>query len=341
MKQVKVQDAVGMVLCHDITKIVPSKFKGRAFTKGHIIKESDINELLDLGKENIYVWECAKGILHENEAALRIARAAAGAGIELSEPKEGKVDLIAAQRGLLKINVAALNQLNAINEIMMATRHNNTIVEKGDIVAGTRIIPLVIMEKKIKRVEKICYIAKGLVELKPLNTLKVGMVITGNEVYHGRIEDKFSPVIKKKMEYYNSQVFYQILAPDNKNLIKEAIEKLIDSGAELVVTTGGMSVDPDDVTPGAVKETGAKIVTYGTPLLPGAMFLLAYKGDIPILGLPGCVMYSKTTVFDLILPRIFIGEKITRDDITQMGHGGLCLGCPECRYPNCGFGKGH
>lgn len=339
MRQVKVQDAVGMVLCHDITKIVPDKFKGRAFKKGHIIKETDINELLNLGKDNIYVWECDEGTLHENEAAIRIAKVAIRKGISITEPNQGRVNLVAKERGLLKINIESLNQLNAIDQIMMATRHNNTLVQQGDIVAGTKIIPLVIAEEKIKMVENICSGLKGLVEVQPLKQLKVGMVTTGNEVYHGRIKDGFGPVVKKKMASYKSKIFEQIFVPDNKKLIKAAIEKLIKAGAELVITTGGMSVDPDDVTPGAVKDTGAEIVTYGTPLSPGAMFLLAYKGKVPILGLPGCVMFSKTTVFDLILPRVFAGEKITRYDIIQMGHGGLCLECPDCHYPNCSFGK--
>lgn len=340
MRQVRVQEAVGMVLCHDITKIIPGQCKGRAFRKGHMIKESDIDALLNLGKEHIYVWECPEGMLHENEAAMRMAKAAAGAGIGLTEPNQGRVNLAAIKRGLLKIDTAVLNQVNAVEQVMVAARYNNTPVEKGDIVAGTKIIPLVIAEEKIKTVENICSSKGALVEIRPYKTLKVGMVTTGSEVYHGRIQDGFGPVVKEKIRRYDSEVFEQIIVPDDKRLIKEAIEKLLDSGAQLVVTTGGMAVDPDDVTPGAVKETGAEIVTYGTPLLPGAMFLLAYQGDVPVLGLPGCVMYSKTTVFDLILPRIFAGEKITRSDITRMGHGGLCLECPACHYPNCAFGKG-
>jgi molybdenum cofactor synthesis domain-containing protein len=340
MKQVSVQEAVGMVLCHDITRIVPGQFKGRAFKKGHVIKKGDIDELLDLGKENIYVWEYTKGMLHENEAAMMAARAAVGAGIELTEPNQGRVNLKAAERGLLKINTSLLNKVNSIGQVMISTRHNNTPVKKGDIVAGAKIIPLIIAEEKIKTVKDICNDGEVLAEVRPFKTLKVGMITTGSEVYHGRIKDGFGPVVKKKIKEYGSEVFEQVFMPDDKHLIKEAIEKMLASGAELVITTGGMSVDPDDVTPGAIKETGAKIVTYGTPLLPGAMFLLAYKGDVPVIGLPGCVMYSKTTVFDLVLPRIFAGERIQGEDITQMGHGGLCLECPECHYPNCVFGKG-
>ncbi|RJQ39125.1 MAG: molybdopterin-binding protein [Nitrospiraceae bacterium] len=340
MKQVSVQEAVGMVLCHDITRIVPGQFKGTAFKKGHVIKQGDIDKLLDLGKENIFVWECVNGMLHENEAAIMTARAAAGDGIELMEPNQGRVNLKAAERGLLKINTSVLNKVNTVGQVMISTRHNNTLVEKGDIVAGAKIIPLVIAEEKIKTVKDICNDGEVLAEVRPFKTLKVGMVTTGSEVYHGRIKDGFGPVVKKKIEEYGSEVFEQVFVPDNKHLIKEAIERLLASGAELIVTTGGMSVDPDDVTPGAVKETGAEIVTYGTPLMPGAMFLLAYKGDVPVIGLPGCVMYSKTTVFDLVLPRIFAGERIKEEDITRMGHGGLCLECPECHYPNCVFGKG-
>jgi len=337
--KVKTEEAVGLVLGHDITKIVPQEFKGRAFKKGHIITQQDIPHLLNLGKEHIYVFNTDLDKIHENEAALRLAKAGGRAGIEFSEPKEGKVNLVAANSGILKVNKNLLNKINSIEDLMFATLHNNRPVKKGQVVAGTRIIPLVIDENPIKSVENLCR-GRKLVEIKSYRTYKVGIVTTGNEIFYGRIKDAFCPVLEKKVEPYGSQIIGQIIVPDNKELIKEAVHKLISEGAEIILTTGGMSVDPDDVTPTAIKELGTEIITYGAPVLPGAMFLLGYLEQVPIMGLPGCVMYAKTTIFDLILPRVLAGEKITKADIANLGHGGLCLECDICTYPDCSFGKG-
>ncbi len=339
MRKVKVEDAVGMVLCHDITKVVPGEFKGPAFKKGHIVKQEDVEELLKLGKDHIYIWECGNELLHENDAALRMAEAAIGEGVEYAQPSEGKVNITAAGPGLLKVNVEALNEINMIDEISFATQHTNRVVEQGDIVAGTRAIPLVVGKEKIEAMEKICAGRGPVVEVKEIRKLKVGLLTTGNEVYFGRIKDKFSPVVKKKMAQFGCEVVWHELAYDDADLIKEKIQGFIRQGAQIVITTGGMSVDPDDVTPSGVKGTGAELIAYGAPVLPGAMFLLAYLGDVPILGLPACVMYYKATVFDLVLPRVLAGERITRQEIARMGHGGLCMSCKECRYPVCPFGK--
>ena len=340
MKTVPVENSVGMVLCHDITRITPGEFKGRAFKKGHIIQQEDIPKLLDLGKRQIFVWELSEGFVHENDAAMRMAAAAAGPGISLSEPKEGKVSLSAQTAGLLKVNVAALNAINEVEQAMFATLHSNQRVAAGKTVAGTRIIPLVIEEAKINQIESICRQHYPVIEVKPFKSCSVGIVTTGSEVYYRRIEDKFGPVLFGKFAEFGCSVLKQIFVPDSIELIAESIRTLLERGAEIIAVTGGMSVDPDDVTPAGIRAAGGRIVTYGAPTLPGAMFLLAYIGAVPVLGLPGCVMYHKTTIFDLVLPRILAGEALTRQDITSLGHGGLCADCKECRYPDCGFGKG-
>ncbi|MDD2496638.1 MAG: molybdopterin-binding protein [Desulfitobacteriaceae bacterium] len=339
MKIIRVEEAVGSVLCHDITRIIPGKFKGRAFKKGHIISIEDIPELLKLGKEHIYVWERKEGYLHENEAALRIAKAAVGEGITLSEPQEGKVSLVAEWDGMFHIDEDMLIDANSIEHIVVATRNHRRLVKKGDIVAGIRVVPLTIEQEKIEQVEAIC--SKGsMINIKPLHSYSVGIVTTGSEIYHGRIKDKFGAVIKRKMELYGCKVLEQVFVPDDADLISEAIKTLVAKGADLITVTGGMSVDPDDVTPSGIRNTGAEIITYGAPVLPGAMMLVSYLGDIPVLGLPGCVMYAKTTIFDLVMPMVLIGEKITKKTVVKLGMGGLCLQCKECHYPNCTFGTG-
>lgn len=339
MKTVPVQDAVGMALCHDLTRIVPGKLKERAFKKGHVVQEGDVEVLLKMGKENLYVWEVADGFVHENEAARRIAIAAAGPGIRLTEPCEGRINLIADRDGLLKINLKALNSINAIDQMVFGTLHTNQQVVKKRGVAGTRVVPLVIEEEKIEQVEEICRQAYPLVEVKPFIAARVGIVTTGSEIYNGRIKDRFGPVLRKKFDSLNSTITRQILTSDDVEMTVKAIRELVDEGADMVVVTGGMSVDPDDQTPTAIRATGAKVETYGSPVFPGAMFMLAYLGDVPVVGLPGCVMYYRATIFELVIPRLMAGENVCRQDIVELGHGGFCENCPECHYPACPFGK--
>lgn len=338
MTEIPVQQAVGRILFHDITRIVPGEFHGRAFKKGHIIAPDDIDKLLKLGKDNIYVLDLEERYIHEDAAALRIAKAALGRGIQMMPPSEGKVRLLTTRPGLLKVNVAALERINAIDQIVFATDHTNRRVAPRKLVGGTRIIPLYTEEEKIVAVENICRECAPVIEVVPFKSLKVGVVTTGNEVYHGRIEDKFGPVMMAKISDLGSSVLRQILVPDSVPLTVQAIHDLLAQGAGMIVVTGGMSVDPDDRTPASIRAAGGREVTYGSPTFPGSMFMLAYIGDIPVVGVPGCAMYNKATVFDLLIPRILAGDRLTRADITTLGHGGLCLGCADCRFPNCGFG---
>jgi len=339
MKSIRVQDATGMVLCHDITEIIPGKFKGPSFRKGHVIKNSDIEKLLDLGKRFIYVFELTKDQVHENEAARRIAKTATGPGLFLTDPVEGKVTLSAASKGLLKVDAPALSLINQIQDIMFATLHGNQQVAVNQPVGGTRIIPLVTEEKRIQRVEVICRNHFPVVQVKPFIPHRVGLIVTGSEVFEGRIEDGFGPVVEKKFNNLGSHVMGSEKVSDNVDMTVKAIHKFIDEGADMITLTGGMSVDPDDQTPASIRAAGGKVIAYGAPVLPGAMFMLAYAQDIPVIGLPGCVMYHQTSIFDLVVPRLLTGESVTRDDIVTMGHGGFCSNCETCRYPICPFGK--
>lgn len=337
MKKVKVEESVGMVLAHDLTQIT-GEFKGAAFKKGHIIQDEDIERLKDMGKEYIYLLELGDHQIHENQAAVRMARSAGGVGIRFQDPSEGKVNFIAEYDGLLKVDVEMLDKINNIEDVCMAVLHSNTPVAKNQIVAGTRIIPLVTDKSKVEAVEDLCH-GKEIIAVKPYRAMRVGAVVTGNEVYYGRIEDRFAKVFQEKVNHYGSTLEKIIYAPDDARLIAEGINKLIEAGCEMVITSGGMSVDPDDVTPDGIRLTGARVVSYGAPVLPGAMLMLAYQGEIPIVGIPGCGMYHKTTIFDLIFPRLLAGETVTKADIARLGHGGLCTHCNPCTYPVCGFGK--
>ncbi|WP_294371789.1 molybdopterin-binding protein [uncultured Clostridium sp.] len=340
MKMINTVDAVGHILCHDITRIVKDVVKDTPFRKGHIVKEEDIPVLLSLGKEHLYIWEKKEGMFHENEAAEILFNICKNDYMKGTEIKEGKIELIADCEGLFRVDVERLDKINELDEIMIATRHTNYAVKKGDKLAGTRVIPLIIEESKLEEAKKIAG-DKPLLELIPYKKMKAGVVTTGSEVYHGRIKDTFTPVIIEKLKEYGIEVCWHKVVNDDNDMIINAIKEIKESGADMILCTGGMSVDPDDLTPGAIKKSGAEIITYGAPVLPGAMFLLGYFEDgTPIMGLPGCVMYSKATVFDLVLPRIAAGVRVTKKEISRMGHGGLCFSCKVCTYPRCEFGKG-
>lgn len=343
MKLVDTKDAVGTVLCHDITQIIKGVTKDARFRKGHVVKEEDIPVLLSLGKDHLYVWEAGDDMLHENDAARILCDLCKNEGMKESEVKEGKIELSAEYGGLLKIDKEKLFTVNSFGQMMIATRSGNTPVKAGDKLAGTRIIPLVIEKDKMQEVKDRVG-DTPILSLLPYKKKKAVILATGNEVYYHRIEDTFTPVVAEKIKEYGAEVTSTKQLPDDNELLTKTILEAIENGAEMVLCTGGMSVDPDDKTPLAIKNTGADIISYGAPVLPGAMFLLAYykKGDqiIPIMGLPGCVMYSKRTVFDLILPRIMADDKVSAEELAYLGEGGLCLGCKVCTYPNCGFGKG-
>ena len=339
MKLIRTEESEGHVLCHDITQIIKGVTKDARFRKGHIVTKEDIPVLLSLGKDNLYVWEKDESMYHENEAAEILKEVCINKNMSASSVKEGKIELTAQCDGLFRVDVERLDAVNDIDQVMIATRHTNTPVKAGDKLLGTRVIPLVIKKEKMEEVKKIVG-NSPLCELFPYKKQKAGIITTGNEVFYGRIQDTFTPVVVKKLEEYGIEVVEHITLGDEKEKITEVILQMKQRGCNLIVTTGGMSVDPDDQTPGAIKATGAEVISYGAPVLPGAMFCLAYFEDgTAVMGLPGCVMYAKTTIFDLILPRVAAGVPVTRKDLTRLGHGGLCLGCEECRYPACSFGK--
>ncbi len=340
-RTVPVEEAVGMVIPHDITEVRPGEFKGVAFKKGHIVKEEDIPYLKRLGKERIYVLEIGEGELHEDEAALRMASAVCGEGVGFEpRPTEGKVTLFAEREGLFKVEKEALYQVNLLGDVALSTRHGNFWVRAGEALAGIRAIPLVVEEALVKRVEELAREVGGILKVVPKRLRTAGLLITGNEVFYGRIPDRFAPIMLSKLKEFQLEVLGPVFVPDEARLIKEAVEGLFERGAELVLVTGGMSVDPDDVTREAIRLLEPDLYTYGAPVLPGNMFLVAYKGERAILGVPACGMFNARTVLDLLLPRVVAGERLERKDIAALGHGGFCLNCSSCRFPVCPFGRG-
>ena len=339
MKKVRIEDAIGMALAHDLTKVVPGGFKGAAFKRGHIITKDDIPELLSIGKEHIFVMELAANQIHEEEAAIRIAKAIMGQNLTNSAPSEGRVNLKATSPGLLKINVPALDEINLLGDLIIATLHNNTVVKTGTTVAGTRIIQLYTTEEKLAQLEQIAKKNQPLITIAPLKLKKIGMIVTGNEVFKGRIKDGFSPIVRKKVEALGCTVNNQAIVPDDAEVITRTILDFNAKGSEVILCCSGMSVDTDDVTPLGIRNSGAKVAFYGLPVLAGAMFLYAKLDDVHILGVPACVLHAPTTAFDALLPVVLSGEELTFAETRKLGHGGLCLKCEECRYPVCPYCK--
>ncbi len=341
LKKIDLKDAVGTKLAHDITEIRPGEFKGPAFLKGHTVCNEDLCHLQKLGKNHLYQIDLAEDEIHEDEAAAILAAGLAGDGIVWQDaPREGKIKLLAERDGLFTVNTTSLAAFNMVDEVMCATLHNHTLVKKGDLVAATRAIPLIMQRAPIERAAAIAQQNGATLSVKTLRKAKAGLVITGNEVYHGLIEDRFAPILTEKVTALGSTVEALAFAPDDPEIINSAIQTQLERGCDLLMLSGGMSVDPDDVTRRGIRMAGAAEMHYGSAVLPGAMFLVAYIGDVPLLGVPACGLYHRTTVLDLVLPRILAGEKIGKVELALLGHGGLCRDCEVCVYPHCPFGKG-
>lgn len=339
IKKIPVEEAVGCKFAHDLTQIIPGEFKGPRFRRGETIKEEYLPVLESMGKRQVYIFDLDDDYLHEDEAASRISRAVQGTGINLTAPQEGKIYLTAANDGLLKVDKELLFAVNCIEDVLVTASHNNLPVEQGTKLAGVRVNPLVIEEAKVSQVEELV-VKKDLFTVLSFSNPKVGIVVTGNEVYSGQIEDKFLPTIKRKTACWGGEVLETIYVPDEKERITEAILQVKDKGAEIIIVSGGMSVDADDVTPDGIKDAGVDVVTYGAPVLPGNKLMVAYLDGIPLLGLPAAIIFYEVTVLDLIYPRLLAGEEITKGDIIRLSHGGLCHHCRTCQYPHCSFGKG-
>ena len=337
MKKVKVEDAVGLTLCHDVTAMRDG-FKGAAFRRGHVIVPEDIPALLDLGKRTVFIWEPDAGEVHEEDCALRMAAMAPVEGAHYEGPSEGKVVLVADVRGMFRVDAGLLREINSIGDLTITTLPDHYPVEPGARLCSMRIVPLTTQEVQIARAEELCGDRK-LLDLRPYRARRAGVIVTGSEVYSGRIKDRFEPVVREKLARYPGKILGVTLCDDDLDMIAAAARRFLDAGADLLIFTGGMSVDPDDLTPSAIRALGAEIVSHGVPAQPGNMTLVAYLGDVPILGIPGAAISMPTTIFDVLLPQIFSGDRLTKADLIRLAEGGVCQLCASCHFPNCSFGR--
>ncbi|MBQ8025027.1 MAG: molybdopterin-binding protein [Oscillospiraceae bacterium] len=339
MKKMKTQDAVGQVLCHDITAILENGFKGVLLKRGHVITEEDVPRMLDIGKYNIFVWDPEAVEVLEEDAALAVSEVLCGDEILRSAPSEGKIGFTAAHDGLFCINHKALTALNAVPDYTVACISGYTPVRKGDKLCGARIVPLTTKRENVDRAVAVAKENYPILSVLPYKPLKCAVIITGSEVYYGRIQDRFEPIMTAKLQQYGGEILGVTKCPDDLERILAAIDEYKAKGAELICLTGGMSVDPDDLTPTAIRSRATAFITQGVPMQPDNMLTMAYSDDTMLVGVPGASMHSPITSFDLFLPRFFAGLRITREQIEELGNGGLCRGCKPCHFPNCGFGR--
>ncbi len=339
MRKIPVEQAIGQILCHDMTAIFPDGYKGPKFKRGHQITAEDIPQLLDMGKSHIFVWEPNSDDVHEDDAGLAITEAVLGAHIGYKGPSEGKYQLIAEADGLFCVNRDGLTAINSVEDYTIASIPDLTAVQKGQVLAGARIVPLVTHRSNVEAAVRAARKHAPIFQVKPFRPLKTGVIITGNEVYYNRIQDGFQPVLTPKLERFGAQLLGFQKCPDDLKEILSAIQHFTEMDAQLILLTGGMSVDPDDLTPTAIRQSGAHLITQGVPMQPGNMLTMAYLDQTMLIGVPGASLHSPTTSLDVFLPRVFAGLRISRTDIAAMGNGGLCMGCKECRYPACYFGR--
>ncbi len=337
-RKVKVENAVGMVLVHDVTEVdLGRNYKGRAFKKGHVIRPEDVEKLKRLGKDYVYVLELSPDEIHEDEAAVLLAEAIMGENTYRDEePREGKINIYSSVFGVVKVDVEKLFRFNMVGEPSCPTIHSDMYVKPGEKIAAVRIISLVAPRKEVKEAVRIA--GDGIVRVVPFEEKRAGIIITGNEVYYGRIEDKFYERLKPKLEFFKCRVEEKVVLPDDKERIKQKILEFANR-YDIVVLTGGTSVDPDDVTYKAVREAGVKNFIRGNPIQPGNMLSMGWLGKVPVVAVPAAALFFKATSFDIWLPRLLIGDVITKEEVARKSHGGLCHGCSVCVFPVCPFGR--
>ncbi|WP_207264222.1 FmdE family protein [Desulfovibrio sp. Huiquan2017] len=341
LRVVPVEQAVGKQVVHDMTGIEPGESKGPITKAGDILGIGDVCRLQRIGKFNVYDGEALPGDewVHENDAVKAFAKRMAGPGVTYDpDPEEGKINFFAEYPGMLSIDLDALSRFNLSPDVMLATRHDGSLMPEGKGIAGTRAIPLYISRDRFSRA--LTALGEGpVLSVLPLKPAKVGILVTGTEVFQGLIEDKFIPIVSSKVIQLGCTVHRTDIVPDERAAITKAAKAMLDSGCDLIVTTAGMSVDPDDVTRAALEDAGLHADHYGVPMLPGTMTLVGKLRNAAIIGVPACALFYKTTAFDVVLPRVLAGQELRRKDLARLGEGGFCMNCKTCSFPKCPFGK--
>jgi len=340
IQSIPLDETVGKRILHDMTRIVPGESKGVEFSRGHVVTAGDVCRLQQMGRFNLYVDQPApEGFIHEDDAAAAFAKAMCGKGVMAEgKPREGRVNMIAEQDGMIVVNEPVLEAFNSLPNVMASSRHGYSLIKTDRRVAATRAIPLFLDRPTFDRALSILE-GNPLFSIAPLRKAKVGLLITGNEVFKGLVEDRFAEVIEAKVAHFGSSIVQTVIRPDDTVEIAGAVRGLLKLGCDLIITTAGLSVDPDDVTRKGLAEAGLTDILYGMPVLPGAMTLVGRIDNARVLGVPACALFHKITSLDLLLPRLLADLPITRSDLAKMGNGGMCMECSSCTFPKCPLGR--
>lgn len=326
MRKVDFKNAIGNRLAHDICEIKGTDIKQVAFKRGHLITAEDEDYLLELGKQHFFILEDGdENLVHEEDAAHIMFETINNGDFTPSPVSMGKISFLAKTDGFLIVDKQLLTEFNCLGEISAASIPNMRYVTKGQEIASMRIIPLFTTDRKIEQIKSFAR-AQEIFKIAPIENTKIAQITTGSEVANGLIEDGFNPKLKEILNRYQLTIDEYQIVTDDKQQIKTKILEAKANGAELILVTGGMSVDPDDLTPGAIKAAGTNIITYGTPIIPGSMFLYGILDQTPVLGLPGAVIFEQQTAFDLLLPYALTNTPISNYQIMEMSVGGMLNG---------------
>lgn len=339
MRKIPLTEAVGLPLAHDITEIRPEKgVKHRAFKRGHVVTEDDLERLRDLGKNYLYITGPEDTDVHEDDAALTVAPLAAGVGIDHeAEPCEGKIAFRARHDGVFRVDADRLLAIHRLAIPALPTLPGNYPVRKGQTVAAFRIIPLTCERAILDAV--VALLGEPLLRVDPFIVRDAAILVTGTEVYEGRIEDGFIPRLTAAVAGYDVPIATSAVVPDDRAVIASHIEQMA-AQCGLVMVTGGTSVDPDDVTTAAMRDAGVEFAVKGMPVQPGNNFTIGYLGETAVCAIPAATLFFKATAFDIFLPRMLAGERIGVEQIAAMGLGGLAQPGTDACFPNATFGAG-
>jgi len=332
---ISIEDAVGLPLAHDLTQVdAERQTKGARFRRGHLLAPEDLPVLRKMGRLNLSVLDLEEGEVHEDEAARSLADALCGEGLEIEGPEEGRCRLVSTRKGVARFDPEMVKRVNLDREWSFGTCPANAIVKPGSTVAAFRILPLALKRASLERAVR----ESSPFSVRPFLPLGVGLVTTGSEIKAGLVKDAVCGKLLRKLEELGGSFAGQRFCGDGAEEIRESVRELLHAGADIVICTGGMSVDADDRTPEAIRSVADEVLFRGVPAMPGSNLMLARAGESWVVGAPACAAHDERTALDRLLIALFagLGEEI---DVKNWGIGGLCSRCRVCSFPDCDFAR--
>ncbi|MCC6315368.1 MAG: molybdopterin-binding protein [Thermomicrobiales bacterium] len=291
----------------------------KRFAKGHRLTAEDAATLAELD-EPIHAVQLEPGEIHEDQAALRLAAAVAGPGLERRGPSQSRYNLVAAHKGQVRVDVDRLRAINRVPGMAVFTLHNRVATVPGKVVTGVKITPVATPESALVAAERIAA-GEPIVQVAPFQPLVVGVI--SSEGMSDRVRQRFRDIVTRKMGWYGARVLRFVEVPPEADAVGEAVAALRADGADVILSAGGNTIDPLDPALAALQRMGAEMVRFGAPVHPGSMFWMAYLDETPVVNLASCGMYAKASVADLVLPTVMSGARVDIDELADLGYGGL------------------